>query len=788
MNDASAKIVPRMAVWLAVGWIVLIPMLRIRQLGGLSLPALTVILALLFVGMIWLGESSSNGWLARIMLAIALAVACLAFALFLRYPSYWQLRDLFARLVDKLLTFSDGHIIALTTVGIAAILLLTRATLRLLRRDLDLPLRLWLMPGGVVLVAIVAAGGWRDLLPPVLLLLISWSIGQTLLARMVGEEDAVKAGGAIVSICLGAGTVSILWLAVGEAGYFSKFAVALSLALLGLCSWTRLRRIIQLLPEAGRLLSRRLSFEDNFWTIVQAAYLLWFLGFTLLAAYGPDIFSDSSTFHLVIARNFARQQNFQPEATTHYFYEQIPIQTLYAGMTVLSSTIAAKLLHLLMGWLLVAATGMLTRHLAGRAGAGILGSALVAGCSLVWWLCGVGYVDLAVAYYFLATLCAAMGWTETRRMAWMAVAGCCAGIAFSAKLTNLALLPIIGLLILWREYRSPKRVLWATMIFSSVTMLWWGPWLWRSFRLTGNPIFPYGNNLFQSDLVEPVAVFATIHFGLGQSLGHLLALPFNLTFRPEAFIELAELGPHLLGLAPLLLLFFHAHYRTTALKLVGLSLAIYLPLWFYGLSQNLRYLLPVIPLLAALLAVAVSRAEASGKFPRLLIGAVTLGLYLSIMVNALSLHSWWLRGISDSGLPYLTVLGSESTGDYLQRHIPGWNALQYLNRQYGTKAKVLSFKVGNRLYCEAPFYIWWDIHALLPARKEIDRLGQIGKVEKLRRYFQQIGYTHLLVNPEGPPMNWKEEDRPIYLREEILPQLATLEFSDGNVRLYKLLE
>ncbi len=196
----------------------------------------------------------------------------------------------------------------------------------------------------------------------------------------------------------------------------------------------------------------------------------------------------------------------------------------------------------------------------------------------------------------------------------------------------------------------------------------------------------------------------------------------------------------------------------------------------------------MIPLLAALLAVAVSRAEASGKFPRLLIGAVTLGLYLSIMVNALSLHSWWLRGISDSGLPYLTVLGSESTGDYLQRHIPGWNALQYLNRQYGTKAKVLSFKVGNRLYCEAPFYIWWDIHALLPARKEIDRLGQIGKVEKLRRYFQQIGYTHLLVNPEGPPMNWKEEDRPIYLREEILPQLATLEFSDGNVRLYKLLE
>jgi len=197
---------------------------------------------------------------------------------------------------------------------------------------------------------------------------------------------------------------------------------------------------------------------------------------------------------------------------------------------------------------------------------------------------------LLFALLSLATLEQASGWGRGRRWAWLAASGVLAGLAISCKLTALALLPAVGLVLVFR-----RGLTWRCWLAVA------GGWL------AGAALFVVSNPYLAAQPLEALGALTTGHVSSlggepwsmaagGDSLAYLLWVPFLLV-RPglEAHQQLLDLQPGLLYLAGLLL---------CALGL--------------GLSLARRRLLPAAWLLSSLLLTAyvVTRFPESWLYPK----------------------------------------------------------------------------------------------------------------------------------------------------------------------------
>jgi len=95
----------------------------------------------------------------------------------------------------------------------------------------------------------------------------------------------------------------------------------------------------------------------------------------------------------------------------------------------------------------------------------------------------------------------------------LATAGLCLGVAVGLKLTAMGVGAGVGLAWLLTDRRPGRmrRLAWLAawgLAGAALTVGWWWGWQWRR---TGNPLFPYFNNLFASPLLPPTS-FADARF------------------------------------------------------------------------------------------------------------------------------------------------------------------------------------------------------------------------------------------------------------------------------------
>jgi hypothetical protein len=682
---------------------------------------------------------------------------------------------------------SDGGKIVAAIVMIALALTIPSALVYLWGRQWKIPVGFLLLPVGGALLTILSLGkNLGNVVPAILLLLVSFAFGRAILRLIMKGEASGDSLEWIISVCIGSGVISLLGLGLGSTRLFNRAWLGLAFLFIIALSWRQVLELARGAITGLKKLGAPVDFRHEIAFTGIGALLSLVLLMSAMAALAPDLGFDSTTFHLAMANTFARQRSLEPSPMSHYYYEQIPVQTLYAWINVFSNLIAAKFLHFAYGVLMAFGVASLTRHFTGSAKAALLAVSLVSVSSLIWWLCGVGYVDLAVTFFFLATICALIRWVETDRSEWILVTGLCAGIAISAKLTNLVVILVIGLTILSRQAPSIRRIVISSSLCGVGLLLLWSPWLLRAYLLTGNPLFPYGNNIFRSPLVEPMAVFATIHFGFGTDLKALLSLPFTMTFFPEGFVEMGEFGPQLLALSPVLLLLLRRSWITKSHLVLLSAVAVFFLAWIFGLSQNLRYLTPALPLLAVLLGACFQQLTSLWKAEAFVSVAIVTALFLSALTNTIGSQSWWLRGDNGSGLPYRSALGRETNEDYLKTQVNAIDAIRRVNRVYGDKAQIWSIESGKRAYCESPIYFYRDVHTTLPMRLALGALDHLGEPQEISHQLNRLGFTHILLNGAIPQMSSPEEQRPLYLRAEFLDQFAVLEYADNGVLLYKL--
>jgi 4-amino-4-deoxy-L-arabinose transferase-like glycosyltransferase len=155
------------------------------------------------------------------------------------------------------------------------------------------------------------------------------------------------------------------------------------------------------------------------------------------------------------------------------------------------------------------------------------------------------------------------------------------------------------------------------------------PHLVRNFMLTGNPLFPALNTIFNPGQPNHFGN-VTGALGTGRGLSDLLTTPWNIFVYPMHNFDGMIFGsPYILVLAPLLLIGFRDEKRWLPLLSVT---AVYYVLWFYVGGHQVRFLIPIMPLLAAMAAGgAVLMWENVKEYP--VIRSIFAGIVLVIAAN-----------------------------------------------------------------------------------------------------------------------------------------------------------
>jgi len=499
----------------------------------------------------------------------------------------------------------------------------------------------------------------------------------------------------------------------------------------------------------------------------------------LLAALAPPTAGDALCYHLELPKTFLvdRAIRYLPDHDNSTF--PLLVEMWYLWGLALEGPVAAQLIHWMIGVLFGLATVLLATPVVGRPWAWMAGT-------IVLLVPGVTNQmtsplnDLPLA--LLATLALTAWWRavmndEGRR--WFVLAGLAAGGALSTKYLALLFAAAVGLVSAWMFVRQVERrrllaegVAIVTIVAISVSGLWYLRAAWYR----GNPVFPFFTEAFvQRHPSAPPITLPENKSPLGRHPLGAATAPWHVTMHPERF---GGRG-HQLGLLFLAVLPGLAFCRR--LRGLGTLLAITVAYWvfWYFLRQNVRFLLPIVPLLAVGAAWVWSEMRRFPWLPRWLVGLLVT---LILVANA----GASLVRCRDQ-LP--AACGWESREDYLRRHEPTWPAAEIANRILGPSSHLLS--QDFRAY-----YFQCRVTRENAYRRRTRYDLEVHKPNELCRTLRRAGFTHLLltenVGGQGIQFDstlsrladaqWASDAR------DSLLKLAEYQFrdSDGALRRYRL--
>ncbi len=411
---------------------------------------------------------------------------------------------------------------------------------------------------------------------------------------------------------------------------------------------------------------------------------------SLLVALSPAVDGDALCYHLALPKVYLQEGGFV--ALPYHDNSTFPllVEMLFLWALALEGAVTAQLVHWLFGLLLAAATFELARDLLGKRWAWVAATIAVLTPAVTNQM-GAAFNDLALAVFSTYALVA---WRRAESLAnvggegtappsfvWNAAsafvpAGLMIGAALSTKYVALlyvtaVAVALLGRLIVARRWSSIhwRGVLVAGTVAASVA----GPWYLRTAMERGNPLYPFLGDTFGT--AGPPTNRASKR-PLATSAADVLTAPWQVTMQPERFGGRGnQLGALFLAALPGVLLLGRQRQFWLLLGIASL----YLALWF-GLRQNVRFLLPIVPLLAVLVAAVWRECHRWGGLPARAVSAVCLA--------ALALNTAQAVGRAKGSLA--VVFGGETREDYLRQHDPSFAAAQFAATSLPANAVILS--------------------------------------------------------------------------------------------------
>ncbi len=345
----------------------------------------------------------------------------------------------------------------------------------------------------------------------------------------------------------------------------------------------------------------------------------------------------------------------------------------------------------------------------------------------------------------------------------ISLVGFLAGWMAAVKYSGLIYLGLIGLVLLWSQKRAPlKKALSMIGVFSLSAMpgFCWMGWNWI---VLGNPVYPMAWFLFGGkgwDETRSVAMSQYFDvYGMGRNLADYLLLPWRLAFSGQ-FDTIrfdGAIGPFLIFAlilsAASAILMVRRRLTGTISKVMGLMLVVSAAFFLFG-TQQVRFWLPSQLLACAVAAPSVACAVKSAwkKY------WVRAGILL-ILIGSLSWNIWFL-GLQFFKVGfYRPVLGMESEKGFLIRRVPGYPALDFINRSLPPHSYLLCVWTGSYgYYLNRKYYS--DTFIEDATLKELIHTSASG--EELSKKLNQAGFTHLFVNLAVLERNMNQRERAIF--------------------------
>lgn len=490
----------------------------------------------------------------------------------------------------------------------------------------------------------------------------------------------------------------------------------------------------------------------------------------LVWAVAPEVQYDALNYHLPVPAAYASAGRVVDLLFIHSYLAGLT-DSFYAIAFVFRSQGAAELVSF--GLALASALGVytLTSRIAGRRVA-LWAATLFYTTPLIVWAASTSDVDLAVGAFVIALVISIVRWHETGGKRWFLVAGIIIGGGIGTKPTFGLIMPAVIALLVWYVFRGAHDTFLSRVrtvaLMTVLALLVCAPWYLIRASFTGNPLYPGGGSIFESNRPSYAAArtFGG-NFRIPFTPDSLAFFPFRFTFDTDAFSESGVAsggaGPWLLLAVPGLWL--AVRDRSVPLRVMTLAAVSYVALWAVVFSYA-RFFIPVLPLLVPLGTLAVWRAAKSRR--SLALGAFALILASQSVVVPVQ---YWI--IPDR-IPIRNALGLETDEGLLRRALPGFTAVQFVNRtaQPGDVAIGLGFE-RSRHYLDIPFHSFRGIPELRP-------VARIEDPKALIAILRERGYGWLLIDRSEP------HNQETYIRQSFAEKYGRLRFSTRNHLVYRL--
>ncbi|MDA7979281.1 MAG: phospholipid carrier-dependent glycosyltransferase [Pirellulales bacterium] len=520
--------------------------------------------------------------------------------------------------------------------------------------------------------------------------LTAWGLGYPLVRRWaISGEDALSRQA--WSFAIGLITAGTLLTGLGLIGCLDLVLIRV-LTVAG-CGWAlgqiwrqRCRRIgtgtISLGSEIVPV-SHNVAGPPNWWQQGLFLACLFALAGSMVSALSPATAGDALCYHLELPKQFLQAEAilFVPWHDNATF--PLLTEIWFAWGMALEGAVTAQLIHWGLGVLFAMAVMSLARDLLGRDWA-VTAGAIALLIPAVSNQMTSPLNDIALAAF---TTLGLIAWRRyllegepdkrTARRTWILRAGLAAGAALAIKYVALIFVVALALATAWRVLR--RQVEWSTVargavVVFAIAFLIASAWYIRAAWHRGNPVYPFFASL-AGNANGPDTIRESKR-PLGWNAADLAGAPWHLTMKPDAFGGRGhQLGCLFLATLPGVLF----ARRLRGLGFLLIFAACYFMIWF-ALRQNLRFLLPAVPVLilaATWLLVETCRFAA---LPAL----ITRGM----IAGALALMA--LLPLYRARKHVAVALGVESRATFLQREEPTYLAAQFALQQLPRAACILS--------------------------------------------------------------------------------------------------
>lgn len=547
---------------------------------------------------------------------------------------------------------------------------------------------------------------------------------------------------------LGAAAYSLGWCILGLAGLYNSIAASFSVLLgilAGVYAFTRKNGAKASLQDDGK----RTPFNVVLKVLIAVPLLL-----SLISSLAPPTAKDTLLYHFSVPKQFIAQGGnaFIEGNIASYLALGTEMQVVWARL--LGGFISERaaeaaggaVVWLFFPLLLAAVYGWAREEGISRMWA-LIATALVACIPTAYHVAASGYVDLALSLFVVLAAHSLLKWLRTGNTRSAILLGIFLGAALSIKLTTVFVIAAFVLLVLlWArnpvatapgsDTRPAGNVLARSGVMALVLAgVIASPWYLRTWAETGSPVFPFYMSIWPGKAPGWDVERSNLFQGMNSQYGGVQTHPENYLIAPfrislAAQPEDANLYDGVIGAMFIigLPLVLWAAWRRELADGVGSLLVVagvvYL-FWLFS-SQQLRYLLPIMPLLA------IATASAADKLKDgAMRNAWKYSLTAASFIAVLTAFAWF-----SMKAPLRVALGGETRDEYLTRNLDYYPSYAWLNSESKPDEKTWlinmrrdTYHIDRPVFSDFIFEDWtlrkmvWDARSAEDLRQRTRKMG-----------------------------------------------------------------